>query len=122
MIRPLAILEREAILAALEETNGDAKKASQLLGIGKTTLYRKLNQYRKEGVVITPPILDHARALATIPVRTFDFPQSKPRPTFLRIPSTPLEKEQPKVCCPGCRTLLVVPPIPVPSPLKRVRV
>ena len=120
MIRPLAILVREAILAALEETNGDAKKASQLLGIGKTTLYRRLKEYREQGVIIRPPILDHARALATIPVPILEVPQSKPRPTFLRIPSTPLEKEQPKVCCPGCRTLLVVPPIPVPSPWKRV--
>jgi hypothetical protein len=109
VIRPLAILEREAILAALEETNGDAKKASELLGIGKTTLYRRVKEYREQGVIITPPILNH-------------LPQSKPRPTFLHIPSTPFEKEQPKVCCPGCRTLLVVPPIPVPSPWKRVRV
>jgi two-component system response regulator HydG len=35
-------LERRAILRALELTNHDKLRAAQLLGIGKTTLYRKL--------------------------------------------------------------------------------
>ncbi len=41
-------MERRAILRALRETNGD-KLAARLLGIGKTTLYRKLKQYGAEG-------------------------------------------------------------------------
>jgi transcriptional regulator with PAS, ATPase and Fis domain len=38
-------LERRAILRALRETAGDKLAAAHLLGIGKTTLYRKLKQY-----------------------------------------------------------------------------
>lgn len=41
-------LERRAILNALSETKGDRVAAARLLGIGKTTLYRKLKQYRME--------------------------------------------------------------------------
>jgi DNA-binding NtrC family response regulator len=42
---PLMVLERRAILRAMRETNGDKLAAARLLGIGKTTLYRKLKQY-----------------------------------------------------------------------------
>ena len=42
---PLEELERRAILRTLRETDGDKLAASRLLGIGKTTLYRKLKQY-----------------------------------------------------------------------------
>ena len=45
-ILPLEELERRMILRTLEETQGDKAKASKLLGIGKTTLYRKLKQYQ----------------------------------------------------------------------------
>ncbi len=38
-------LERRAILRALRESGGDKLAAARLLGIGKTTLYRKLKQY-----------------------------------------------------------------------------
>jgi DNA-binding NtrC family response regulator len=42
---PLDEMERRAILRALRETSGDKLAAAGLLGIGKTTLYRKLKQY-----------------------------------------------------------------------------
>jgi two-component system response regulator HydG len=42
---PLEELERRAILRTLRETGGDKLAAARLLGIGKTTLYRKLKQY-----------------------------------------------------------------------------
>jgi len=42
---PLDELERRAILRALREAGGDKLSAARLLGIGKTTLYRKLKQY-----------------------------------------------------------------------------
>ena len=42
---PLEVLERRAIFRALQETAGDKLAAARLLGIGKTTLYRKLKQY-----------------------------------------------------------------------------
>jgi two-component system response regulator HydG len=41
----IAHLERQAILEAVRQMNGDKRKAAQLLGIGKTTLYRKLKAY-----------------------------------------------------------------------------
>jgi DNA-binding NtrC family response regulator len=37
--------ERRAILQALETTQGDRVRAAKLLGIGKTTIYRKLKEY-----------------------------------------------------------------------------
>jgi two-component system response regulator HydG len=43
---PLAIQERRAILDAIRRTQGDKLTAARLLGIGKTTLYRKLKEYR----------------------------------------------------------------------------
>jgi len=42
---PLEELERRAIMNALRETGGDRLAAARLLGIGKTTLYRKLKEY-----------------------------------------------------------------------------
>jgi len=47
-ILPLEELERRAILRTLRETGGDKLSAARLLGIGKTTLYRKLKQYNLE--------------------------------------------------------------------------
>jgi transcriptional regulator with PAS, ATPase and Fis domain len=47
-VRPLADLEKQAILGALEYTRGDRAVAAHLLGIGRTTLYRKLKEYRLE--------------------------------------------------------------------------
>ncbi len=44
-IIPLVELERLAIRHALEHTRGDRTTAAQLLGIGRTTLYRKLKEY-----------------------------------------------------------------------------
>jgi len=43
---PLAEMERRAIMQALEFTKGDRVMAAHLLGIGRTTLYRKLKEYR----------------------------------------------------------------------------
>jgi two-component system response regulator HydG len=43
-------MERRFILRALRETNGDKLAAARLLGIGKTTLYRKLKHYGPEGL------------------------------------------------------------------------
>lgn len=38
-------LERRAVVRALREAGGDKVAAARLLGIGKTTLYRKLKEY-----------------------------------------------------------------------------
>ena len=42
---PLDELERRTILRAMRESNGDKLLAARVLGIGKTTLYRKLKLY-----------------------------------------------------------------------------
>ncbi len=44
-IVPIADLEKQAILSAIEHLHGDKLEAARLLGIGKTTLYRKLKEY-----------------------------------------------------------------------------
>ena len=49
----LAEMERQAILGAIRKLDGDKLLAARLLGIGKTTLYRKLKEYG-----ITDPLLD----------------------------------------------------------------
>ena len=42
---PMVELERQAILRTLRQLHGDKLQAAKLLGIGKTTLYRKLKEY-----------------------------------------------------------------------------
>lgn len=42
----LAEMERRAIITTLRRVKGDKLHAAKLLGIGKTTLYRKLREYR----------------------------------------------------------------------------
>ncbi len=44
-VSSLADVEKNAILDAIRRLDGDKVKAAQLLGIGKTTLYRKLKEY-----------------------------------------------------------------------------
>jgi DNA-binding NtrC family response regulator len=44
-VMPLAELEKREILRAIDYTKGDRTVAAALLGIGRTTLYRKLKEY-----------------------------------------------------------------------------
>jgi len=44
-ITPLDQLEKQAILRAIDVLKGDKLQAARRLGIGKTTLYRKLKEY-----------------------------------------------------------------------------
>ncbi len=46
----LQALEQQAIRQALQATGGDRVRAAKLLGIGKTTIYRKLKEY---GIEVT---------------------------------------------------------------------
>ena len=48
-VLPIAEVERHAILNAVAEAKGDKLLAARMLGIGKTTLYRKLRQYERRG-------------------------------------------------------------------------
>ena len=45
----IADMERQAILDTIRQLNGDKLMAAKLLGIGKTTLYRKLKEYGLSG-------------------------------------------------------------------------
>jgi DNA-binding NtrC family response regulator len=44
-IMPMSELEKQTILNAIAQLNGDKLLAARMLGIGKTTLYRKLKEY-----------------------------------------------------------------------------
>jgi len=44
-IMPMAELEKHTILSTIAQLNGDKLLAARMLGIGKTTLYRKLKEY-----------------------------------------------------------------------------
>jgi DNA-binding NtrC family response regulator len=52
-IPTLRQVEKRAILEALEATAGDRLRAAKLLGIGKTTIYRKVKEYGLESAL--PP-------------------------------------------------------------------
>ncbi len=95
-IRPIAELEREAIVNALRIV-GDKLEAAQRLGIGRTTLYRKVKEFG-----IAAAVSHQSRALAELPTP----PLEKVPIRFLRIPSTQPELEQAHLRCPHCRTML----------------
>jgi two-component system response regulator HydG len=44
-IMPMSELEKQTILNTIAQLNGDKLMAARMLGIGKTTLYRKLKEY-----------------------------------------------------------------------------
>lgn len=44
-IVPMSELEKQTILNTIAQLNGDKLQAARMLGIGKTTLYRKLKEY-----------------------------------------------------------------------------
>lgn len=48
LVRPLRVVEREAIESAMILCGGDTALASERLEIGRATLYRKLSQWRSE--------------------------------------------------------------------------
>ena len=47
-ILPIVELEKQTILSTIAHLNGDKLLAARLLGIGKTTLYRKLKEYASQ--------------------------------------------------------------------------
>jgi len=63
-------LERKAIAEALEATGGDRARAARILGIGKTTIYRKLKEYGFEEEASRPP--SSQQVLVQIPELTGD--------------------------------------------------
>ena len=61
-IRPLAEIEKEAILTALRIFDGDKLATATALGIGKTTLYRKLAEYCE---ILKHPLYQEMQAAKT---------------------------------------------------------
>jgi two-component system response regulator HydG len=57
MVIPIADLERKAILSTVARLNGDKMRAARMLGIGKTTLYRKLKEYAGQLNPAAEPVL-----------------------------------------------------------------
>jgi two-component system response regulator HydG len=51
-IAPMSDVEKQAILGAIKQLHGDKLMAAKLLGIGKTTLYRKLKEYGENAVAL----------------------------------------------------------------------
>ena len=60
-IVPLADVEKNHILSALESTSGNVSLAARALGMGKITLFRKLNEYKKTTPIdlIDDPYIDN---------------------------------------------------------------
>jgi len=52
----LELLERNAIMEALESAGGHRLRAAEMLGIGKTTMYRKLKEYELDGAPEAEPV------------------------------------------------------------------
>ena len=48
LVRPLDELERAAIHAALERTDGDKRRAAELLGISRAKIYQRLKDWRED--------------------------------------------------------------------------
>lgn len=49
---PLATVEREAIMEALEKYGGNRSEAARKLGISRRALYNKIDEYRRQGHAI----------------------------------------------------------------------
>lgn len=49
VIRPLAVIEREAIETALEAADGNVPRAAAMLDISPSTIYRKISRWEEDG-------------------------------------------------------------------------
>lgn len=55
---PMAELEKRHILRTLAEQDNNRTRAARVLGIGRRTLQRKLEEYKEEGELVPPPAPD----------------------------------------------------------------
>jgi hypothetical protein len=97
-IRPLSLVQREAILSALDECHGNRKLAAHRLGIGKTTIYRLLKNWGfKKGTK-----WNYSSS------RGWSVESSKVEPVLLKIPVTADELAIAGVKCPRCGERLIL--------------
>jgi DNA-binding NtrC family response regulator len=54
----MAELEKRHILKTLEDQGNTRTRAARVLGIGRRTLQRKLEEYKEQGDVVPPPAPD----------------------------------------------------------------
>ncbi|OQY21212.1 MAG: hypothetical protein B6I37_09085 [Desulfobacteraceae bacterium 4572_35.2] len=45
LVRPLKDMERDLLIQALEQSEGNIVQASQMLGISRNTIYRKIKEF-----------------------------------------------------------------------------
>ncbi|MCU1305125.1 MAG: Bacterial regulatory protein Fis family [Candidatus Sulfotelmatobacter sp.] len=90
-MKTLAELEHDHIVDAVGECNGDWRQAAALLGIGKTTIYRKRREYRMAPVFLAAPL------------------RKIKQPRFLLMPSTLEEKNAADLQCPHCHAKVLLP-------------
>jgi len=55
---PMAELEKRHILKTLEDQGNNRTRAARVLGIGRRTLQRKLEEYKEQGDDVPPPAPD----------------------------------------------------------------
>jgi two-component system response regulator HydG len=65
-VMPIAEIEKRAIMNAITQANGDKLLAARLLGIGKTTLYRKLREYDRINLTDSKVMHERNEAHATL--------------------------------------------------------
>ncbi len=111
MIKSMYEVEKEAILSALALCGGNALAAAKELKIGKTTLYRKLCEYKVPRVPYArhpplPSLIVQAAALQT-PAVSFGNGDSHPVISILLLPSTRVELMQANLECPRCHSRLL---------------
>jgi hypothetical protein len=96
-MKTLAEVERDHILAVLEECGGDKLAAADRLKIGKTTIYHKLKKWGTgNGRFVN--VVRQAQPLAEVK-------QSR----FLRLPRTRGEKDEADLECPKCHAKVMLP-------------
>jgi DNA-binding NtrC family response regulator len=52
--RTLADIERDVILSTLSQEHGNRARSAARLGIGQATLFRKIKQYQRDGILVAP--------------------------------------------------------------------
>lgn len=114
-IQTLAMLEREAILRAVAEY-ANPTEAAAALGIGKTTIYRKLKEYgvRRRCLQLEAKAEEKTDAKAVAQaegLRSLKTPPATPQ--FLMLAITREEIQSAALVCPRCGSKVILPSHPL---------